>query len=461
MKNLFLVMALGLVSAITLSGCSSVSMPSLPGSVSSSQHTSIFRENKNSHWHELQRSSSAKLMQLQNTTTDPTEIAWIQLALINKRYSTNTQQSIQELIAWREKYPSHPGNQLFPDTKTLHSLMAQPGSNHIALLLPLHGTYASSGQAVRDGFLNAYYAKLSSGNKQTVSFYDTAGPKSMTALYQQAVSEGAVTVVGPLLKENVKQLLQRGSFPIPTLALNYTDIYFGSLPTNFYQFGLLPEDEASVMADRAAQAGLSKAIIIAPNTPWGNRMRSALSSQWQSLGGHVQETMSYGARANFNQDIAKLLRINAQADKQLMKRDNNKHILEQQRRHDFDVIFIFAKPEAARVIVPLLKYYYVNDVPMYASSSVYSGKPNPEKDMDLNGVTVCDIPHNLQRAQAEGQGNRLYAVGQDAYLLSQTLPRLASMPNFSIYGATGSLTLSSKQQIHRRVPCVRFNHGRL
>ena len=35
-----------------------------------------------------------------------------------------------------------------------------------------------------------------------------------------------------------------------------------------------------------------------------------------------------------------------------------KLILEQQRRQDFDVIFLLTQPERAREIVPLLKYYY-------------------------------------------------------------------------------------------------------
>ncbi|TAK78445.1 MAG: penicillin-binding protein activator, partial [Gammaproteobacteria bacterium] len=265
--------------------------------------------------------------------------------------------------------------------------------------------------------------------------------------YQKALSEGADFVIGPLTKEDVQALNRSGSFSVPTLALNYTDISWGSLPTNFYEFGLLPEDEVTQMVTRARSSG-SHAIIIAPNTTWGKRLVSAFSNRWQSAGGSIQDTWYYAANTNFNQDIAHLLNVNPDTDSA-------------QRRHDFDVIFLFAQPQEAHLIVPLLRYYYANNVPIYATSSVYSGTPNPAKDMDLNGVIVCDTPSSRQAAQGGASSNRLSAVGQDAYLLSQTLPRLSELPNFPMYGATGALILSSNHQIHRHVPCTMIQNGLL
>lgn len=466
-----------IIISLALAGCASTSMPTIfkpssgqkghPTSLSSLNNAAFWQGNPNTIWYRLQHTSTGKLADLQNQTSHPNTSAWIQLALISKRYSTNTQQLVRELLAWREHYPTHLGNQLFPDNNTLNQLLASSPPQHIAILLPLRGSYGSSGQAVRSGLLNAYYAYLSSVGSQIVSFYDTAQGQNITAVYQQALSQGADFVIGPLVKENVQQLSKQGNFTAPTLALNYTDIYFGSLPTHFYEFGLLPEDEANQVADRAFQDGRTRAIVIAPSNPWGKRVTSTLTARWQSLGGSIQDAWYYSSPATFNTDIARLLHVNPQLDKQLMQDENNKDTLAQQRRRDLDVIFLFSKPQEARVIVPLLRYYYASDIPVYASSSVYSGRSNPTKDVDLDGVTICDIPWSVQlarnpaKANDEDQSSRLYAVGKDAYMLSHELPRLAQLPNFPIYGATGALTMSSQQQIHRRVPCSTVRNGRL
>lgn len=102
--------------------------------------------------------------------------------------------------------------------------------------------------------------------------------------------------------------------------------------------------------------------------------------------------------------------------------------------------------------MPLLKYYYAGDVPVYATTSVYSNKLNTPTDTDLNGVIVCDIPTDKSKPNASNS-NRLYAVGEDAYLLSQSFHRLMQLPYFPIYGTTGGLSLASSHQIHRRTPC--------
>lgn len=462
---------LGIIIAtiISLTSCTSFSSPSSsqatqPTTLADSSYAALWQGDKKLIWDKLHHISSSQLAEMQSKVDDPVKAGWIKLVLINKKNSVNTQQLARELLAWREHYLSHPANQLLPSKDTLNQMLASPPPQRIALLLPQSGVYESAGQAVREGFLHAYYANLPNIGKQNVRFYDTTQSPNLISLYQQAVVDGADFIIGPLTKAEVQQLSGSISFNTPTLALNYTDVRY-SLPTNFYEYGLLPEDEVGQIAERARQADHLQAIVIAPQTGWGQRMVSTFSTHWKSIGGNIQDTLLYSSRTNFNQDIARLLKIDPNTDKQLMREDNNKTVLEQQRRHDFDVIFLFSPPQDARIIVSLLRYYYTNDIPIYATSAVYSGKPNPTKDVDLNGVIICDIPWHKQMAQEAGksniQTNRLYAVGQDAYLLSQTLQRLTYLPNFPIYGTTGALTLSSDHQIHRRLPCMSIKNGLL
>jgi outer membrane PBP1 activator LpoA protein len=448
---------IGSVIILLLAGCSSTSIPLFSQGTQTTHstpyttQTSLWEGNTLSIWEKLQSFSSARLAAF--STNDPTKKAWIQLALINKRDGRNTVQLVHALQAWQNANPSHPANQLIPNQNILSQLATETLPQHLAILLPENGPYASSGQVVREGIMNSYYAQ---GGKQTIKFYNTASA-DISYVYQQALNDGADFVIGPLTKNDVQVLKNRGSFGTTTLALNYTS---GYLPERFYEFGLMPEDEITQITNKAAQAGLSRALIIAPNNAWGTRITSSFQSQWQTRGGRIVDRLMYLPRTNFSVDLARFFRVSDDINQKLSREKNNKTFLEQQGRHDFDVIFLFAEPQNARIIVPLIRYYHTSNVAIYASSSVYSGQLNPAKDLDLNGVIICDIPWRKNAPQS-GKDIRLYAVGQDAYLLSQNLARLIQLPYFSIYGKTGALTLDSQHQVHRRIPCAPIQNGAL
>src|SRR5262245_21849281 len=100
MKKLFICL-LAVISALRLTNCSTTS--TLPFTSSESETTSkpLFASGTNTTWNQLQHYSADKLTRLQQNASDPTEPAWIQLALINKRESTNTPKLLSSLMAWR------------------------------------------------------------------------------------------------------------------------------------------------------------------------------------------------------------------------------------------------------------------------------------------------------------------------------------------------------------------------
>ena len=415
-------------------------------------------------WYNLQRVSLSQLQSAATKTDDPNANSWIKLAIIGKQYSTDTTQLVNQLMTWRAANPNHTANTLFPENDVLISIQNTAPPKHIVLLLPLQGNLSTSGQAVRDGFLSVYYSSRATNQAQTISFLDTTN-QNITALYQHALTQNADAIVGPLTKEDVQQLVNAGKFPVPTIALNYTDSWFRSLPTHFYEFGLSPLDEAKQLAEKAKASGHKRALLIAPNNEWGQRVAKTVIANWSSLGGTISDTLYFNDQTDLSQSIASLLHVDPQTDADKMKKENNKNLLEQQRRQDFDVIFSLAPPENARQILPLLKYYYTGNIPVFSTSIIYSGVPAPQKDFDLNGVIFCDTPWILQMANNAASAkdirfNRLYAVGRDAYLLSNQMTRLIQLPNFPIYGATGALTLTSKQQIYRRLAWTQIHDGR-
>ncbi len=440
-----------MITILSITSCvvkqsSNVSIPTQP----LHYNTALWQGNATEIWDHLQHNSITKLQAINSTTSDADQKAWIELAIISKRNSTNTTALAEELLTWRAHYPTHTANALFPDNTSIRQLQQSSSPKQIALLLPMQGNYAASAQTIRAGFLNAYYATLSKTAKQNIKFYDTTKSKNVELLYQQAITDGADFIIGPLLKENVQQLYKSSMLTSATLALNYTDLSMGSLPTNLYEYGLLPEDEAAELADRATQTGLSHALIIAPANAWGKRLATAFSTRWQSLGGHIQNTWYFSAKTDFNQDITRLLKKNSAGPTN-----------DDQSKQAFDVVFLFGNPQDAHTIIPLLHQYDPGKTPIYSTSTIYSAKTTHDNAID--GVIVCDIPWNMQNTKLQNanevQTDRLYAVGQDAYLLSQSLSRLKELPNFPIYGTTGALTLSSSHQIHRRLPCMTIHNG--
>lgn len=335
---------------------------------------------------------------------------------------------------------------------------------HVALLLPLQGNLASVGQAVRDSYLAAYNNAPLQARPQHIDIIDTTTTNNIQTAYQQAITQGADFIVGPLTKPDVQAISSLGNLPVPTLTLNYLDPN-QSVPTQLYQFGLSPLDEARQAAALARQNGSSSALIIAPAGNWGPSVAAAFQEQWLALGGKVSDSLFFTGSSTeiISQQMRNFLHF-SQA---------NEHS-SFTRRQDFDVIFLAVSPSMARQIRPLLKFYSAGDVPVYATALIYSGTPRPELDSDLNGIIFCDAPWALNDARPQTtlfrrlslfwpvnfqQNARLYALGVDAYSVSMQLPELASSTQKSIPGASGMLYLNDQHRIARQLECAEFRNG--
>lgn len=335
---------------------------------------------------------------------------------------------------------------------------------HIGLLLPLQGSAGIAGNTIRDGFLSAYYSATATGAKPALSFYDTANGQSVIQLYQKAATDGADFIIGPLTKPEVNQL-SHSTISIRTLALNYTD---NALPPHFFEFGLSPETEIIELAQHVHTMGYTQALIIAPESPWGHRMVKTLNDQWQKAGGQTTDILFFTQQEKLSDDIARFLQVKQtipDEDKDKDK-DKDKDIpIQQKRRQDFNVIFLLATPADARQIMPLLRYDYLLNVPVFATSTIYSGKPDPAVDNDLNGVHFCETSWILHAATLRPSNanqsyfSRLYAVGRDSWLIMTHLNSLIANPAFTLAGDTGTLTLLPDQRIYRHLVWAEFING--
>lgn len=383
---------------------------------------------------------------------------WVKLALISRETYQDPHVMIDNLEQWQAQYPNHPANYILPQPfdAIRRRLYATP--RKIALLLPLTGALAGPSAAIKDGFMAAFDA---SGGASfiKVQTYDTNQTDS-AKLYEQAVMDGADFIVGPLSKAEVAAVAPL-SHPVPTILLNDVPI---KTQANAYQFGLSPANEAQQVAAKARKQGFSRALIIAPVGSWGDEVTAAFSQQWQANEGKVVDILQYGTRDDLTGRIKSFLHVTDDP----ARKNKIKPAVDTlpKRRQDFDMIFLLSYPSMARQIMPLLNYYYADNVPVYATSSVYSGTADAMKDKDLDGITFCDMPWvfthqmgNRHWSEQLNSYNRLYALGLDSYALTNQLNQLLLFPALGVSDNSGILYLSDNQTIARILVFGKFKQG--
>ena len=243
---------------------------------------------------------------------------------------------------------------------------------HIVLLLPLKGPLAAEASAVRDGFLTAFYQTKTESYTPKLSIIDTYG-RDIAEAYQEAIRQGADFVVGPLTKVDLTKLVAAKQMDVPTLALNSLESNEKRVK-NLFQFSLSPADEAEQIAAQAFSDHHQRVMVIAPGNAWGKRVVATFQRHWESLGGNLIDQFFYLNKTELNAGIYRLFNL----DKAEKRASEISQIIQEKcrfvadRRRDFDAIFLVANPSEARQIIPLLRFYYAIDIPVYAISTAYS-----------------------------------------------------------------------------------------
>lgn len=412
---------------------------------------------------------------------------WLALALIYQS-GRSLDQQLTGLEQWKRDWAYHPAHKYLPgDFESLKSSStARP--DKIAVLLPLSGRLGKVGEAVRDGMLASHYEDMSKNEPlPELQFYNTQSG-NINDLASRAIDEGAQLIIGPLNKSRVKALNTDITNRIPVLALNYLDdtpdqpspdgapIPPGSYRTGLYQFGLSAEDEAIMAAERGRLDGHRTAIIITPNTEWGKKINTTFKAKWLELGGEIVGSGEFDAKTEFSSLAGWLLHTDQSEarHRQLNRLLGEKLGFQARRRQDVDMVLIGANPQEARQLKPALAYQYAGSVPVYATSSAFSGITNTNQDQDMDGIRVPIMPWlipgtsnqleqqiNTLWKQSRSQLGTLYALGADAYKLYPRLQQLSSLQGSQLQGLTGSLSITPNGKVHRELSWQVFRSGRL
>lgn len=434
-------------------------------------------DNQYTIWRTLNLMPLNSLKQINTLPLDNETRGWIELAITTKNNQNNWQELEYIYQNWAQQNPNHPAGGTFLSTLAKNQIDLIKHPKHIALLLPVSGKHASAARAIRDGFISAHYYTNSTGNTEAqpeISVIDVSNKEiDIWQHYQSAIQSGADFIVGPLSKKSIDDLSKAKDLDVPVLTFNYAEQQT-SVTDNLFQFGLLPEDEAAQIAELAIRQGKKHSAILAPDSPWGQRLQGAFQQRFEELGGEVRSIKTYDTKRNdFSNSITNLLNLT-----QSKQRYNRiKKILpgsikfEAYRRQDIDMIFIAGQSRAARSILPQLKFHQASDLQVYSTSHAFSGFANKSADRDINQLIYCDIPwvlepNSIKSAIEKSWPNsskrytRLYALGADAYHLIPYLGRLKARSDERFNGYTGNLYLDPLLRVHRELISAQFTNGK-
>jgi hypothetical protein len=393
------------------------------------------------------------LEQARHDSTDDTLNGWLDLSQAQRK-------GIKALDQWRLSHANVPLlPALFEQLKRDVAADKYANAAHLALLLPDDAALAEASRAVLAGVTRAHDEAGDNALEIREYPYNTQSKNFLPQL-KAAAQDGALAAIGPLDRPSLQSIATLKP-PIPLIALNTLES--GNTSPSLIQFGLPPEDEAVAIAARMISQGQRRILILAPTDTLGERMVKAFSQQLIADGGQVVAVERYGTAAGLASDWGSRVQ-------QLLQPQPNPINGKPVMREDADALFLVARAQDGRQLLPLLRAQGAGDLAIYASSHIYEGVPKPEADRVLDGVVFSEMPLMLNFARHPGQSEpsrfenavlsgqpRLFALGFDAYQLAEQLNPPKNP--VELHGQTGQLKLGKDGLIQRAPSWGGFRGG--
>ena len=345
--------------------------------------------------------------------------------------------------------------------------------NKIALLLPMTGKYSKIGKAILNG-IEIELKDTSKYIKPELSIFDTGDENTdLKKIYSEMLSNDFDYAIGPLRKNFIEKISKYSAKELPVLTLNYSN-NLKKYSKKVYQFGLLPEDEAICIAEKAIIDGNINASALYPDNTWGKRIVESFTLRFQELGGNVTNLLKYNKEdTKINNSIKNLLNI----EESTKRKNHMQNILKTKLQfkphiaNNLDMIFSVGKSEDMRVIKPQFNFNYAEDIPFYSTSHIYNGVYNKEINQDLNDIKFCDIPwlYNtnnmlekkyLRESVDKRDLLRFVAIGMDSIKIIYNINTLELNKHKYLLGNTGFLRLDEFNKIRRNLTIVKFKNGK-
>ena len=388
---------------------------------------------------------------------------WVALAQINNQSTGIVTDQYLSYLLWQDRFYNHPAMLNPPPSFTLLEQIATGDRPRVAILLPLSGDLAAAGNAILDGYMAARASSYQPGNTEPadplapfeIEIFDT-NANNITSIVRQLNSKEFDLVIGPLDRTLVATYVE--IMPdIPTLALNSLPEELDLSEKPVLGLSLNVEQEAEQAAIRALQEGHQSAIALVPDSEWGYRAGEAFTDLWIAEGGNLATFARYGDSTTHADLLEQNLHVDESVSRKNALQSNLGRALEftPRRRQDVDALFLAASPSQARQLKPMLAFFFAEDIPVYSTSSIYSGFPDPKADRDLDGIEFSTMPWILDNQNklrnnisnqtgASATALRMQALGIDSFYLSQRLIQLHEAPDTLYRGVLGKLSKESQ-----------------
>nr|WP_224745949.1 penicillin-binding protein activator [Neiella litorisoli] len=420
-------------------------------------------------WNLLGEVEKSQPARFNGQSIDPAFDGWLSLYQI-----LNTKGQLKHVLAqlqqWQQRYPKHPAAATLPSNLNEAMTATDQKPADVAVILPLSGAYKAQGHALRNGMLQAVLDDLESPTQ--LHFYDS-GRNTIADLYQQIQQDGHSIIIGPLLKSNVRTLLELADNSVQILALNQVDADQQSQMIS--SFALSPELEGRNTAQFFIDQGIEHPLLLQANGNSYQRITHSFEQTWQqqdnaqdialvpiqdakNMQKQVQQVMGITDSKARAVELARVLGLKLES--------------EPRSRADIDAIYVVASSQQARL---LKSFVDVTISPFADPVNVYAGpRSHNGQSSEFNGIYVADIPLltspslSQQKAAVETLAPewqysdiRLFAMGHDALSLIPQLQALRQLPGFTVSGWTGDLSVSEQGEVGVSLPWSQYKDQRL
>ncbi|ROR13520.1 penicillin-binding protein activator [Erwinia sp. JUb26] len=487
--------------------------------------------------------------QLNNVTINANENVlqgWLDLLGVYKANSNDPDMLKAGISDWQNRYPYNPAAKMLPSALSQVKNFQQGSTGKIALLLPLSGQAQVFANAIQQGFNDAKNGTLMqsaapaapiqapeaaanpdaaatdanavvspsaaptdataqpdaaqpqpvasssvetaapSGNTQ-VQIYDTS-TQPVDQLLTQAQNDGATLIVGPLLKNQVEQVIASPT-ALNVLALNEPETIQNR--PNICYFALSPEDEARDAAHHMWDQGKRSPLLLVPRSSLGDRVNKAFAAEWQHLGGGTVLQQQFGSTAELKQGINSGAGIRLSGTPVTVQPTQPQGVTiaglnipapvsdapvadTASTSGSVDSVYIIATQSELTLIKPMIamRVSSRDNVSLYASSRSNQAGAGPDYRLELDGLQFSDAPllsgaNNALMQQAAKKFNndyslvRLYAMGIDAWSLANHFSEMRQLPGFQLKGNTGSLSATQDCVINRKLAWSQYRQGQI
>ena len=203
-------------------------------------------------------------------------------------------QNADQQIWWGTGNKPQTEIQMNETTDYSHVELGNAESFRVAVLLPLSGNYATTGQNMKNAVMMAIGDI--NNNNLLVQFYDTKGTGSGARVaFENAMNVDSHLILGPLLAEEVTAISSMAkSKDVPVVSFSTSPAV---LQDGVYTLGLLNDQQIRRIVNYAAAQGRQRLAVVLPDNQSGLNMYKSVMKAAQSAGVSVTKVGFYSPSA--------------------------------------------------------------------------------------------------------------------------------------------------------------------